>query len=214
MTPEPEPLMQQIASLSSVEQKLPLFTREFEEEKAKWEQTLAETLASLQQSNLTLRQELSATSETHPYIKTLQEYWPEGTPSFKFDGLAEVDHYDHEAVSKMLLAIDEEFVRDTQERLEFLSTTPNPEHQMNCVISCADREGDTYVVNKEKMRKHLKFINFLKEADVDGMKANPVKATRKMVMFYIDTYADFFPRTKELYRELFTPSLSSQSDPG
>lgn len=149
--------------------------------------TIQQVLSGIKEKRLSLVHSLTSTP-FHPYEKLKYMYLDQhGLSGTNLQDLPPVSAFNLVTVTNDLTAINQNMMDSILLRMPSLTSTSifdNPE----AGNVFATLSGDTYVVDDERITKHLQHIEMVKHITVEEIDKNPVEVAQKLLHHFVQTY--------------------------
>lgn len=149
--------------------------------------TIQQVLSGIREKRLSLVDSLTSTP-FHPYEKLKFMYLDQkGLSGMRIEDLPPVSAFDLVNVTNQLTAINQSFMDDIFSRYPLLTSTEvfnNPETGN----IFATLSTNSYVVNEERLAKHLQHIEMVKHITVEQINQNPLEVAHKILDHFVKTY--------------------------
>lgn len=154
--------------------------------------TVATVLTALDQMKHQFDAMLSATP-LHPYEKLKAQYLD---PNEKCEMLCDLqvpEDFCLDTINCCITAISENIYNNSNLQVQMLTAVESEEdyQKLDTEAMCnafAELSGNTFVVNKQKMANHLKFLELTRNLTVEQIDADPVGVAKKVMAQYVKLY--------------------------
>ena len=151
-------------------------------------QTLQQALSGIREKRLTINDALTSTP-FHPYEKLKYTYLDQqGLSAIDFSQLPALSSFDLTSATHQLTSINKQFVEDFYTRIPRLSGTEALQNaNIGNMFSSLSSNGE-FVVDTERMSKHVQHIEMVKGITAQQVDQNPVEVAQKLIASFINAY--------------------------
>ena len=148
--------------------------------------SLQDVLQGLREKRITLNHSLTSVP-VHPYERLKWQYLDQmGLSAIPFDQLPAPSAFDLTAVSKEISNISAKFSDGLLSRFESLTAGGIQDPNVGNVFSALS--GDSYVIDDNRMSKHLMFLETVQHIPMGELERDPSGVTQKILNEFVKAY--------------------------
>jgi hypothetical protein len=149
--------------------------------------TIQHILSGIREKRMTLVDALTSTP-IHPYEKLKYIYLDQkGLSAINIDDVPPVSGFELSTITNQITSINQKVMDDIFTRVPFLSSQTifdNP--QAGNVF--ATLSADEYIIDEERMSKHLAYTEMIKTITAEQIDKNPIEIAQKILSQFVITY--------------------------
>lgn len=151
--------------------------------------TMQVTLSGLKESRMSLNHSLTSLP-LHPYERLKHQYLHcKGLSAQCIEDIEEPEDFNVYTASSALTSISERFNDETLNRLQTIALSADAVHQNHIASPFAALSGSEYILDEQRMSKHLMFLEMVRSIPLAAIEKNPTQIAQKLLTQYIKAYS-------------------------